>query len=205
MAHAHRPVASALCAAAAALGAAALWGCASSAPSQTRSAAAPGPVAETPNASYDWHPLMLVPFGTLLKDVPLALTEVLMFHDADSAARPTEDKDCYRMDGASPPQFLGRRPDDYLLCFDHDRLSRIEASVRLPAADAAPVFSAACAQWQRLAKPAAGTPGSCEGRDGTTDFSAHLVPFDPAQSEPAPSDAGKSMAIVSIDLVDAAH
>jgi hypothetical protein len=206
MAHA---VASALCAGAAALGAAALFGCVSTAPSQTRAAAAPAPVLETPTASYDWHPLILVPFGTLLKDVPLALTEVLMFHDAAYAARPNEDKDCYSMQGESPPQFLGRRPDDYLLCFDHDRLSRIEASVRLPAADAALIFSAACAQWRRGAKSASDSPDNCEGRDGTTEFSAHLVPFDPAQtpaqSESAASDAGKSMATVSIELVDTAH
>ena len=39
------------------------------------------PVAAPLDASYDWHGLVLMPFGTLLKSSPIALHEVLLFHD----------------------------------------------------------------------------------------------------------------------------
>jgi hypothetical protein len=167
--------------------AAALCGCAS--PGNARPGAAP-PVpapAESPAISYDWHPLILAPFGTSLKEMPAALTEVLQFHDTAESGRTSEDRDCYRMKDGSPPAFLGQSPDEYLLCFDHDRLSRIEATVQLPASSAAQVFTAACAAWQAKSP---GAPDTCEGREGSTDFSAHLV-----------GDAGVP-ATVSIDLVE---
>ena len=49
-------------------------------------AAAPKPVAAPPappplDASYDWHVLLVAPFGSVLKDVPLTLHEVLLFRD----------------------------------------------------------------------------------------------------------------------------
>jgi len=142
------------------------------------------PHAPAAGASYDWHGLILVPFGTLLKDTPLALHEVLLFQDAAHVAG-YEGGDCYAVDGAPPPFFAGRRPDDYLLCFVHDRLTRIEASVRLPAESAEPVFAAACAQWQSGGTPVARTTVNCDGREGATGFSARLGADgaqDPAQS-----------------------
>jgi len=33
------------------------------------------------NAAFDWHSLVVAPFGTLLKDSPLRLHEVLLFHE----------------------------------------------------------------------------------------------------------------------------
>jgi hypothetical protein len=226
---------------AAALSAAVLCACVSSpAPPATGAHSPPPPAVptETPDASYDWHVLILVPFGTLFKESPIALHDVMQFHDvgaghpaagepgagqpaagvpgaaqpgagqqaaADPAAgvpgagqpaagvpasgapgtshsgasRPgtgpassngTEDKDCYGIDVA-PPQFVGRRPHEYLLCFDHDRLTRIEATVRLPAQTAGSIFAAACARWRAAV---AETEVSCDGRDGATGFSAHL-------------------------------
>jgi hypothetical protein len=137
-----------------------------------------------PPASFDWHALILVPFGTALKDVPLALTEVLLFQDAAHAAGASAQKDCYTVDGVSPPQFLGQRPDDYLLCFEHDRLHRIEASVQLPALRAGQIFAAACRDWQLRAKAVAGAAAAdaavddaaetCAGSDDVAEFSAAL-------------------------------
>jgi hypothetical protein len=167
-----------------------LCGCAASG-NATHGAAPAAPVPPESSAiSYDWHRLIPAPFGTLLKDMPVVLTEVLQFQDAAESGRASEDQDCYRMKGASPPAFLGREPEDYVLCFEHDRLNRIEASVQLPAASAAQIFAAACAGWQAKSP---GTPASCEGREGSTDFSAHLLISDPAEAT-AP-------ATVSIDLL----
>jgi hypothetical protein len=140
------------------------------APAPRATAPAPTP----PVASYDWHGLLIAPFGSVLKDIPLKLHEVLLFKDdthgaADSMAAEAE---CYAADAAAPT-FLGHPPEEYLLCFKQDRLSRIQASVRLPTDQAPDVFAAACAQWL---KNAAAVPAdaACEGRDGAIHFSFRL-------------------------------
>jgi hypothetical protein len=183
--------------AAAWLCAACVYGCAS-APHPAASAGSsaptlpPGPKSAGP--AYDWRPLIVVPFGTLLKDMPLALDEVLLFRDAagsEASGAPTESEsgDCFSMDGTSPPQFLARRPDSYLLCFEHDRLRRIEASVHL--AEAEPVLGALCAQWLGRAEDTTRTPDGCAGRDGGVEWRVRSA------QGPEPS------ATVSITLIDA--
>jgi hypothetical protein len=188
MAHAHRELTR--CAAAAAiLGAAMICGCASTpgpapagGPAHAPAAAAPQP----PAAFYDWRGLIPAPFGTLLKDMPIALTEVLVFHDPAAAGEHgNDDGDCYTTQGISPPPFLGRRRDGYLLCFEHDHLSRIQASVSIPASDAPTLFAAACRQWQRGPGGAADSEPSCTGRDGTTNFDARLGAGEPPQAADA--------------------
>jgi hypothetical protein len=145
-----------------------LEGCASSAPARSS-----GPTASPPAApiavSPDFSPLVLAPFGTAFKDVPGPLTEVLVFHQPD-ARRTSEDADCFRPNVVV--SFLGRAPTDHLLCFDHDRLNRIEASVALPAAEAPALFAAACADWRRGNPPTALEPDACEGRQGDIAVSA---------------------------------
>ena len=178
-----------LCAAGAGAGA---GGCAST-PPRAPLPAAPSPPPSAPaerTPAYDWRPLLLVPFGTLLKDMPLALNEALQFRDAgsDSAA---ESRDCFSMDGASPPQVLDRRPEAYLLCFEHDRLHRIEAEVRLAAGDAGPLLAAVCAQWVGHAEESERSPEGCSGRDGGILLRVRLAPG---------SDAS---ATLSISLSDA--
>ena len=129
------------------------------------------------DASYDWHVLLIAPFGSVLKDIPLPLHEVLLFRDEARGAAAADDAECYAPD-QSAPQFVGQTPDEYLLCFKQDRLTRIQASVRLDTAQAQEVFAAACAGWlQRAvasAAPAAPAADSCEGREGATHFSARL-------------------------------
>jgi hypothetical protein len=165
------------------------------------SAPAPAPALPRPppvDASYDWHGLLILPFGTLLRDSPLPLHEVLLFQDVAQAGADTLHQDCYAIDGAPPP-FVGRRPDEYLLCFSHDRLIRIDASVRLPAASAGALFAAACAQWRGTRAPAEHTLDSCEGRDGMTRFSARLAAVPEAASAPVSAPAPESAAL-SISL-----
>jgi hypothetical protein len=152
-----------------------LEGCTASAPARgsvptASPSAAPAAATPTPAVSYDFTPLVLAPFGTAFKDVPVSLTEVLVFHQPE-VRRTSEDADCFRPNVVV--SFLGRAPTDHLLCFDHDRLSRIEASVVLPAAEAPALFAAACADWQRGNPPSALEPDACEGRQGDIALSAH--------------------------------
>ena len=128
---------------------------------------------DSADASYDWHPLVIAPFGTRLVDTPMRLHEVLLFHEQPHAPGETESKDCYGADGTAP-EFMGLAPDEYLMCFEHDRLDRIEVSVRIAAGDAAGKFGRACALWSGNAKPPP-ADDTCEGRDGDIAFSARLM------------------------------
>lgn len=147
--------------------------------------AAPVAAAVPLDSSFDWHVLVIAPFGSVLKDVPRTLHDVLLFRDQDPGAAAPEDGECYAAD-APAPQFIGRIPDEYMLCFKQDRLSRIQATVRLPGSDAAAVFAAACGGWLNNAaapgdSPSAGAQSAdaqhadaCQGRDGTVHFDARL-------------------------------
>ena len=72
------------------------------------------------------------------------------------------------------------RPPQYLLCFKHDRLSRVEATVPLPADEAARIFADACGLWMKNAQA---TTQECAGSEGGTAFSGHFEnePDDSAQ------------------------
>jgi hypothetical protein len=186
----------------------------------------PPPAAhETADGSYDWHGLLIAPFGSVLKEIPVALHEVLLFRDeahdgaaADNAS--AADAECYATD-APAPRFVGRIPDEYLLCFRQDRLSRIQASVRLTAAEAPDVFAAACADWVKNAAPKNTAPattgieapavdapraespgaevrsaGGCEGRDGAIRFRGRLGE-EPGQAEMPPTEAVLSITLDS--------
>jgi hypothetical protein len=135
--------------------------------------APPPPLAPPPlpdDRAADWHPLIIVPFGSVLKEVPLALHEVLLFRDAAHSGA-SDDGECYGSD-AKAPQLLGRTPDEYLVCFKHDRLSRIQATVRLTAAEAPEVFATACAAWLRHAT--ADADAACAGQDDAVHFAGRL-------------------------------
>ena len=149
------------------------------------------PAARPPaDAAYDWHVLLVAPFGSVLKDIPLTLHEVLLFRDEErgtgaGAAAPADDAECYAPDGPAP-RFIGSTPEEYLLCFKHDRLSRVQASVHLSDPQPAGVFAAACEDWLRHATPASAAPspaapgggapggGTCEGSDGAVRFDARF-------------------------------
>jgi hypothetical protein len=144
--------------------------------------AAPADARPPVDASYDWHGLLVAPFGSVLKDIPLTLHEVLLFRDDAHGSAAVDDAECYAADTPAP-RFLGRTPEEYLLCFKQDRLARIQASVRLPSAEAPEVFATACAGWLKNHIADAPAPASapvpaqgsdaCKGRDGVIRFSAH--------------------------------
>jgi hypothetical protein len=188
----------------------ALAACASTPPTNGHTQANPPASAPAPaqdgtvaDASYDWHGLLLAPFGTRLKASPIPLHEVLLFHDesqsaagADNGAAGGDPKDCYTVDGA-PPRFVGHKPEEYFLCFRHDRLNRIDASVRLAAAQAEQTFVRACAIWLKEATPTAGISSVCEGRDGGIAFSARLGDI------PGETEARLSMTLSNVAEGDA--
>jgi hypothetical protein len=141
------------------------------------------------DASYDWHVLLIAPFGSVLKDIPLTVHEVLVFRDEAHGASAADDPECYAVSGAAP-RFMMRSPSSYLLCFNHGRLSRIEATVRLPENDAAQIVADACALWTKSTQapnPAASAGAErsegCEGADGGIAFAAHT------EREPNEEDA----------------
>jgi hypothetical protein len=164
------------------LAAAAVFGLAACATNRTP-APAPPPTPAALDPSYDWHVLLTAPFGTLLKDLPVTVHEVLLFRDESHNPPPAEDAECYAAD-ATAPHFISRPPDEHLLCFKHDRLSRVEAAVRLPESEAAKVFADACGLWMKNAAVArlgaapaiAAQPSGelCEGSDGSISFSGRL-------------------------------
>jgi hypothetical protein len=138
--------------------------------SQPKPAAPSAPAPIPLDASYDWHVLVVAPFGSALKDVPMTLHEVLLFRDEAQRAVPADELECYAVDGTRP-RFVAQPPSEYLLCFKHDRLSRIEAMVRLPADDAARIFADACGLWMKNAQPAT---EECAGSEGGTTFAGHF-------------------------------
>ena len=156
------------------------------------------PIAAATDPSYDWHGLVLTPFGTLFKESPVPLHEVLQFRDEAHPASEAENRDCYAIDGA-PPRFVGRQPDQLLLCFDHDRLNRIEAAVRLGADEAAQVFAQACAVWLKSGAAPVPAGTTCEGRDGGIAFSGRLA------AVPGQAAVPLSMTLIDVAMRDAAH
>jgi hypothetical protein len=156
-----------------------LAACAGGAPKPAPAVPAAAPPAL--DASYDWHVLVKAPFGSLLKDAPFALHEVLLFREQAHGGPATDDAECYATD-ATPPRFIDRNPDQYLLCFTHDRLSRMEASVLLPASQAPQVFADACGLWMKHAAAAAAAPTATSAPTAPT---APAAPAAPAANPPA--------------------
>ena len=138
--------------------------------SQPKPAPPPPPAPPPLDASYDWHVLLVAPFGSVLKDVPLTLHEVFLFRDEAGRAAPADELECYAVDGTRP-RFVARSPSPYLLCFKHERLARIEATVRLPAEEATKIFADACGLW--LKKPLESSE-ECAGSEGGIAFAGHF-------------------------------
>jgi hypothetical protein len=156
----------------------ALGACAAPAP---KPAALP-PAPPSLDGSYDWHVLLVAPFGSVLREVPLTLHEVLLFRDEARSASAADELECYAVDGTRP-RFLARAPSEYLLCFKRDRLSRVEATVRLPTDEAAQIFADACGLWLKKGQAA----DTCAGSDGGIAYIGHL------DSEPDGSETQMSV------------
>jgi hypothetical protein len=180
-----------------------LAACTSPSSSPRQAPPAPAAAPSPPPVVYDWHPLLLAPLGTWFRDMPVPLSEVIQFHESGESASGEE---CFKPKDTDPPRFLDRTPADYLLCFMGDRLSRIEAAVQVPAEQASALFLAACADWERRAKPGPTTPESCEGREEDIAFSARLVAAAADETDPAAAVAPPAPAasVVSISLARAA-
>ena len=152
----------------------------------------PPPAPPVLDASYDWHVLLAAPFGSVLKDISMSLHEVLVFRDDERAGASAAASECYAVNGAAP-RFIARSPSLFMLCFKHERLARIEATVPLPDGQAQQIFADACALWKKNAR----LPESqgCEGADGGTVFAAHI--------EKKPDEADTQLTI-ELDAADPA-
>jgi hypothetical protein len=62
------------------------------------------------------------------------------------------------------------------LCFEHDRLHRIEADVRLASEEAGALLATVCAQWIGNNPNGERSAEGCTGRDGDTALSLRLAP-----------------------------
>jgi hypothetical protein len=146
--------------------------------------------------STDWHRLMPMPFGTLLKASPVALHEVLLFRDDAHPGAVVDGRECYSPN-ASAPLFFGVGPDRYLLCFVDDRLERIDVTVRIAAVDAAARLAHACRIWlqETAAQPATG--GLCDGRRDGVVLRARLV----SAPEDSPRDDGMDTLSLTLSAV----
>jgi hypothetical protein len=188
--------------AAATVAAAAIAACAARPPPPPPAPPPPPPDAHESDASFDWQALLIAPMGSTLKSVPVALHEALLFHDEAGDSRVPDDGECYSPDSA-PPRFLGRTPDEYLLCFRQDHLLRIRASVQL-GEDAESLFHEACARWLRKADLGPGGPAgsetaapeaaACQGRSGLVRFHARLAPDIEGSAAGPGGDAGPGSA-----------
>ena len=95
-------------------------------------------------------------------------------HTGESRSADSEPGDCFTAAG-NKPRLRGIEPDDYVLCFYHDRLYRVEAVLRLSRDLPAETFQHWCAQWlEGLSAPQSETE-RCAGRDGDTAFEATLA------------------------------
>jgi hypothetical protein len=203
---------------------AAVVGCASPAPKAAKPLQAEPPPPKPVDPSYDWRGLPPAPFGSYLKEVPLALHEVLLFRDDAAGAGTPDDAECYGTDTPAP-RFLGGTPDEYLVCFKQDRLARIRASVSVSTEQAPEIFATACALWlknaaastQSAAPAAAPTNASpppalntnvCEGQDGAVHFTGRLgdapAPDTAAANTPAADTHEHEVPSSSAPAVDAA-
>ncbi|MGA2707842.1 MAG: hypothetical protein ACLQJ0_03075 [Steroidobacteraceae bacterium] len=140
--------------------------------------AAPGPAAASvgtaaTDPSFDWRNLVVIPFGSNLRDLHASLHEVLFFRDDAGADGKPEPGDCYSSDEPSP-RFVGRATDHYYQCFRNDRLTRVQAVVTLPNDEAPILFARLCDAWLKDGPPSSPGAPVCEGRDGGAAFSARL-------------------------------
>src|SRR5438552_2711062 len=116
--------------------------------------------------------------------MPFPLRDEVLIFDEQARSGPANNAECYDTH-ETPPRFLTAKPREFLLCFRHDHLARIEATVLLPAADAAQILAAACELWRKNAgaahasppdavPAAATTENECQGRDEAVDFDGRL-------------------------------
>ncbi len=136
--------------------------------------APPAAAVRTLPVGEDWRSLLPVPFGGTVSQIPFALKEVLLFQGESRPPGEGDDQECYSKSGA-PLHFHGYDADDYVLCFFHERLYRVEAVLRLPKDVPADTFIQWCDQWLTGLGAADRNADHCEGRENDSTFSAGMT------------------------------
>jgi hypothetical protein len=107
------------------------------------------------------------------------LHEILYFQDAHPAADPPEPgeraltTDCYRPNGPLP-KILNHVTEDYVLCFRHDRLARVEADLNLPAETAGALARRLCDAWLQGSLAGIRSEAACSDRGSDAAFRVRL-------------------------------
>lgn len=134
-----------------------------------------GTGASVPGANLaDWSEIPLAPLGTELAALYSGLHEILYFQGAVRTGNSPDlgegvAADCYRSNGPVP-RVLNHNGEDYVLCFSHDRLARVEAVLRLPADEARALAQRACDAWLPASLATTRSEDSCGGRRGDAAF-----------------------------------
>jgi len=171
--------------------------CASGPPRPATAGAPPGPATAVP----DWQEIPVAPLGTTIAAMHPGLHEILYFQSprsADGSADGSADApagagdvgaatDCYRANGPLP-SVLNHASEDYVLCFLHDRLARVEAVLNLPAAEARALEQRLCEAWLPGSLASVSGDDVCGGRRGAAAFRVLLRSLK--------SDSGAALSIV---------
>ena len=143
-------------------------------------AAAPAiPAPATSTAVPDWRQIPVAPLGTELTALYAGLHEILYFQDAHPAADPPEPgekaltTDCYRSNGPLPT-ILNHAAEDYVFCFQHDRLARVEAVLNLPTETASALAQRLCDAWLPGSLAGVRSEAACSGRSSDAAFRVRL-------------------------------
>jgi hypothetical protein len=165
----------------------------------THSAAGPAGAAIAPDAALaDWREIPVAPLGTELAVLHSGLHEILYFQDTHPAVEPPAPgepgvaADCYRANGPLP-RVLNRGSRDYVLCFMHDRLARVEAVLDLPAAEAQTLAQRLCDAWLPGSLTSTRSEESCSGQSGEAAF---RVGWRRSDSQSGTAQAGSALSIV---------
>ncbi len=173
---------------------AAISACSSGPPRSPAAGPGTSPAARVvPDAAVaDWGGIPVAPLGTELAALYSGLHEILYFQSAPGGGSSPDPgaavaADCYRSNGPAP-RVLDREVEDYVLCFSHDRLARVEAVMRLPAKDARTLERRACDAWLPASVATTRSEGDCGGRRGDAAFRLHRDALE--------SDTGTTVSIV---------
>lgn len=110
--------------------------------------------------------------GSTVAQVPFALKEVLLFQ-GESGDGDAGEGECY---AAAEPRLRlrGILAEDHVMCFQHDRLVRAEAVLRLPRDVSTDTFPRWCEEWVAGLADVERAAEHCAGREGDTSFDAVL-------------------------------
>lgn len=180
-------------------------------------------------AAADWRDLLVAPFGSARKDIHRAMHETFLFDAVPGASMTSADnkspepagveassnlaatdEECFSL-SRDLPQMFRIAPDSYVLCFYHDHLVRVEASLPVASLKVASVWEEICSRVAKLnPETLAEISHTCEGRHASVIFRAAWpdasLPNDAsAPNAMPPSSAAPQIMLLSVTLYDESY